>query len=93
MNPKDLRLIDLANQRHHLITRDDVTRCGLSSQEWCDRVDEEVWVRVSERVFRHRATELTWELKLRAAAMSLGRDAALYGPTAAQWWGLDGFTR
>jgi len=24
--------------------------------------------------------------------MSLGRDAALFGPTAAQWWGLEGFS-
>ncbi len=23
---------------------------------------------------------------------SLGRDAALFGRTAAQWWGFDGFT-
>ncbi|HEY4609516.1 MAG TPA: hypothetical protein VIH06_09940, partial [Ilumatobacteraceae bacterium] len=93
MNPKDLRLIDLANRQHRLITRDEVTECGLTSQEWCDRVDQGVWLRVSEGVFRHRATELTWELKIRAAAMSLGHDAALYGPTAAQWWGLEGFTR
>ena len=27
---------------------------------------------------------------MRAAALSLGRDAALFGATAAQWWGLDG---
>ncbi|HEX3088654.1 MAG TPA: DUF559 domain-containing protein, partial [Ilumatobacteraceae bacterium] len=27
-----------------------------------------------------------------AAAMSLGREAALFGETAAQWWGLDGYT-
>ena len=92
MHTADLQLIDVANAHHQLVTRVDVTACGLSSQQWCDRLDDEVWIRVSEGVFRHRATPLTWELKVRAAAMSLGRDAALYGPTAAQWWGLDGFS-
>ena len=92
MHTADLQLIDVANAHHQLVTRVDVTACGLSSQQWCDRLDDEVWIRVSEGVFRHRATPLTWELKVRAAAMSLGREAALYGPTAARWWRLDGFS-
>jgi hypothetical protein len=92
MHAADLQLIDLANSQHQLVTRVDVTRSGLSSQQWCDRLEDEVWIRLSEGVFRHRATAVTWELKVRAAAMSLGQDVALYGPTAARWWGLDGFT-
>ena len=88
---KDLELIDLARRQHDLISRDDVAACGLSSQQWCDRLEDGVWLAESERVFRHRATPRTWELRVRAAAMSLGRDAALYGTTAARWWGLDGF--
>jgi very-short-patch-repair endonuclease len=87
----DIKLIDLARRQHDLITRDDVASCGLTSQQWCDRLDEGVWLAESERVFRHRATPRTWELRVRAAGMSLGRDAALYGTTAARWWGLDGF--
>jgi very-short-patch-repair endonuclease len=89
---KDLELIDLARKQHDLISRDDVAACGLSSQQWCDRLEDGVWLAESERVFRHRATPRTWELRVRAAAMSLGREAALYGPTAARWWGLDGFS-
>jgi len=89
---QDLQLIDVARAQHDLITREDVRSCGLSSQQWCDRLDEGLWLPVSERVFRHRATPATWELRVRAAALSLGRDAALFGPTAAQWWGLDGFS-
>ena len=88
---KDLELIDLARKQHDLISRDDVELCGLTSQQWCDRLDDGVWFAESEGVFRHRATPRTWELRVRAAARSLGRDAALYGPTAAQWWCLDGF--
>jgi hypothetical protein len=88
----DLDLIDIAKAHHDLITRDDVTHCGLSSQQWCDRVEDGTWLPMAERVFRHRATPVTWELRVRAAAMSLGRNAALYGAGSAQWWGLDGFT-
>jgi very-short-patch-repair endonuclease len=88
---KDLDLVDIAKTQHHLITRDDVAVCGLSSQQWCDRVDDGTWLPTADRVFRHRATPLTWELRVRAAALSLGRNAALYGSTAARWWGLDGF--
>lgn len=90
---KDLDLIDLARAQHHLVSRDDVAACGLSSQQWCDRLESGLWLPTAERVFRHRATPLTWDIRVRAAAMSLGRDAALYGPASAQWWGLHGFTR
>jgi very-short-patch-repair endonuclease len=87
---KDLLLVELATHQRHLITRDDVAAHGVSSQQWCDWLDQGLWVPAAERVFRHLATPLTWDLRVRAAALSLGRDAALYGPTAAQWCGLDG---
>ena len=87
----DLRLIDLANAQHHLISRADVTACGLTSKQWCRRLDEGVWIPAADQVFRHRATPTTWELRVRAVALSLGRDAALFGQTSAQWWELDGF--
>ena len=89
----DLRLIDLANVQHHLISRADATACGLTSKQWCNRLDEGVWVPAADGVYRHRATPTTWELRVRAAALSLGRDAALFGQTSAQWWGFDGFAR
>ena len=88
---QDLELIDLARANHDLLARDDVAACGVSSQQWCTRLDEGLWLPVFDRVFRHRATPLTWELRVRAASLSLGHDAALFGPTAAQWWGLEGF--
>ena len=88
---QDLQLIDLAGRQHSLITRDDVGACGLSSQQWCDRLDVGVWLPAADGVFRHRATPVTWDLRVRAASLSLGHDAALYGPTAAQWWELEGF--
>jgi Protein of unknown function (DUF559) len=88
----DLRLIDLAGLQHNLVTRDDVSACGLSSQQWCDRLETGEWLTAADRVFRHRATPRTWELSVRAGALSLGRDAALFGPTAARWWAFDGFT-
>ena len=92
MRKQDLRLIDMADAQHHLVTRDDVAASGLSSQQWCDRLDDGTWLPAADNVFRHRATPATWELRVRAAALSLGRDAALFGATAAKWWGLEGFS-
>ena len=85
-------MFEKAETQHHLVSRDDVATCGLSSQQWCDRLEDGTWLPAADNVFRHRATPATWELKVRAGALSLGRDAALFGPTAARWWGLDGFS-
>jgi very-short-patch-repair endonuclease len=42
-------------------------------------------------VWRNVATPVTWELRVHAASMWLGRHAALAGASSARWWGLDGF--
>lgn len=42
-------------------------------------------------VWRHAATPETWELRVRAGALWLGKEAALAGQSAARWWGLDRF--
>jgi Protein of unknown function (DUF559) len=88
---KDLLLIDVAIQQHRLISRADVVACGLSSQQWCDRLEDGTWVAEAGKVFRHRATLPTWELRVRATAKSLGKHAALFGASAARWWGLEGY--
>lgn len=63
---------------------------GLSPGQWRRLRRDDVWVPVVPGLWRHAATPLTWEMKVRAGAAWLGRDAALYGPTASRWWGLDG---
>ena len=87
----DRRLLDLAARNHWLVNRQLIRRAGLTSRQWCRRVDEGSWVPMHPTVWRHVATPVTWELRVRAAALWLGRQAALAGAASARWWGLDGF--
>lgn len=87
----DRRLLALAAQQHWLVNRRMVRRAGLTSRQWCRRVEEGSWVPMHPTVWRHVATPVTWELRVRAGAMWLGRQAALAGAAAGRWWGLDGF--
>jgi len=43
-------------------------------------------------VWAHAATEVTWEMRIRAGLLWLGRDAAISGETSGRWLGLDGCT-
>lgn len=60
----------------------------MTSRQWRRRVDDGTWVPVAPDVWCHLATPIDWRLQARAGARSLGRQAALYGRTAAAWWGL-----
>lgn len=87
----DLRLMLRARRAGGVVTRDDVAAVGLSANRWRRRIDSGEWVRVVPGYWRHAATPLTWEVEVRTVAAWLGAAAALYGATAAAWWGLDGF--
>jgi very-short-patch-repair endonuclease len=87
----DRLLIQVAEGQHHLLRRGDVQRAGVSSGQWCRLVDSSTWLELVPGVWCHAAVEPTWELRLRAGALWLGRASAIFGPTAAAWWGLDGF--
>lgn len=86
---RDDTLMDIAERHDGLIVRTDVGRAGLSSDQWLRRVEHGVWRDMAPGVWRHRATPDTWQLRARAGLRWLGRDAALYGRTAAAWWGID----
>jgi hypothetical protein len=88
-----MQLLEIAQRQHRLVRRSDVEAVGLSSRQWCRRVDELVWSEVAPGVWCHAAVPQVWELRVRAGLMWLGTQAALFGPTAAAWWGLDGFDR
>ncbi|MEO5722816.1 MAG: DUF559 domain-containing protein [Ilumatobacteraceae bacterium] len=60
---------------------------------WCHRVDCGTWVEIAPGVWAHAAVPPTWELRIRAGLRWLGPNAALFGHSAAAWWGLDGFER
>jgi hypothetical protein len=86
---RDDALMDLSDRHDGLIVRADVTRVGLSSDQWIRRTDRGVWRELAPGVWRHRATPDTWQLRARAGLRWLGKDAALFGRTAAAWWGID----
>lgn len=81
----------LAAAQHHLVDLATVRRSGLSERQWRRRVNSNEWEPVHPGVWRHAATPVNWELRVRAAARWLGDEAALAGVSAARWWGLDGF--
>ncbi|MBI4884175.1 MAG: DUF559 domain-containing protein [Actinobacteria bacterium] len=91
MRVEDHALFELAAANHFLVGNDDIRAAGLTSRQWVRRVEEGQWLPMLPSVWRHRATPETWELRVRAGAMWLGKQAALAGRAAARWWGLDGF--
>jgi very-short-patch-repair endonuclease len=90
MRTNDAPLIELVAKHHMLATTALVKEAGLSPSQWRRLLRDDVWVMVVPGHWRHAATPLTWEMKIRAGTAWLGKDAALYGATAARWWGLDG---
>lgn len=87
----DARLLALAASNHWLATPSEVAAAGMSAGQWLRRRDTGEWCTVAPGVWRHQATPLTWEMRLRAGLLSLGADAAVAGEAAAAWWALDGF--
>lgn len=86
---RDDTLFGLAERKHQLIVRSDVAKAGLTSDQWCRRLEHGAWTEVAPGVWRHAATPDTWQLRARAGLRWLGPQAALYGRTAATWWGID----
>ncbi len=83
----------IADRQHGLVTRSDVVDAELSSWQWSARLEAGEWLEMAPGVWRHRATVVDWELRLRAGLKHLGDDAAVFGRAAAAWWGLDGATQ
>lgn len=78
----------IAERQQLLVSRADVARAGLSASQWQSRLDDGMWREAAQGIWRHRMTRDDWELRARAAQLAIGRDAALFGRTAAAWWGL-----
>ena len=88
----DSELIALAAANHHFVTSTEVKAAGLSPSQWERRRRSGLWLPIVPGVWRHAATPLTWEMKVRAGSRWLGREAGLYGMSALRWWGIDGCT-
>lgn len=87
---RERQLIDLAIANDRLLDRRLLTRHGIDAETWRRHLRGGCWERAAPGVWRHRATEETWRLRVCAAMRWLGKEAALHGPTALAWWDLPG---
>lgn len=82
-------LIRLAIEHHRLIDRALLARAGVTPEVWRRHLAHGCWAEIAPGVWRHLATEETWRLRARAATRWMGAEAALWGPSAIAWWGLE----
>ncbi|MEO5724108.1 MAG: hypothetical protein ABIQ39_12540, partial [Ilumatobacteraceae bacterium] len=91
MNEVDEVLISVAHVNHQLVTRADIASAGIAPWRWRRNEEHGQWSEIMPGVWHHAAVVRTWELRIRAGVLWLGRDAAIFGFAAAAWWALDGF--
>jgi hypothetical protein len=86
----DAALVALIHEHHMLATPELVRRAGLTRHQWGFLRRTDRWVPVVPAVWRHAATPLTWEMKVRAGSIWLGRNGRLFGATGMAWLGVEG---
>lgn len=78
-------LIEWAAAHHSLVTAAGRKHVGVSDWAWEKAQADGLWIQVAPDQFRHAATPLTFEMKVRAGAAWLGHRGALFGTTALRW--------
>lgn len=78
-------LIEWAAAHHSLVTAEGRREVGISDWVWERAQADGLWLQVAPDQFRHVATPLTFEMKVRAGAAWLGDRGALFGTTALRW--------
>jgi very-short-patch-repair endonuclease len=78
-------LIEWAAAHHSLVTAAGRRAVGVSDAVWERAQADGLWLQVAPGQFRHAATPLTFEMKVRAGAAWLGPRGALFGTTALRW--------
>lgn len=78
-------LIEWAAAHHSLVTAEGRREVGISDWVWERAQANGLWLQVAPDQFRHVATPLTFEMKVRAGAAWLGDRGALFGTTALRW--------
>lgn len=86
-NERDL--IELARCNHLLLTEAQRRAAGWSEERWERAQAAGIWLQVTPGHYRHLATPLTFDMKVRAGAAWLGRRGAMFGTTALFWLGVD----
>lgn len=78
-------LIEWAAAHHSLVTTAGRREVGVSDWVWEQAQAAGLWIQVAPDQFRHAATPLTFEMKVRAGAGWLGNRGALFGTTSLRW--------
>ena len=61
----------------------------MSDKVWERAQADGLWIQVAPDQFRHAATPLTFEMKVRAGAGWLAHRGALFGTTSLRWLGVE----
>lgn len=86
----DTTIIELVNDQHGVLARDQALRLGLTRRQFDRRVWQGPWTRVFDGVYRHRAAPDTWESRLMAACLTGGPGTVASHRSAAVLYGLAG---
>lgn len=83
-----MQLDDIVRGQRGLITRAQVSACGISSSAWCRRVNAGIWRKVFPGVYLMSVVALSPEVRIHAVMLWLGPTTTLCGPWAAWRHGL-----
>jgi hypothetical protein len=78
----------LLAQQAGVVTLEQAVRCGVSAATVQRRARQGSWERLHPAVYLVGGHRFTDEVRIRAAVLWAGKDAALSGPAAAYWHGL-----
>ena len=81
----EIALIEWAHEHHSILTTAGRRHVGVSDSVWNRAEADGTWIQIAPDQFRHAATRLTFEMKVRAGASWLGDRGALFGTTALRW--------
>lgn len=81
----EIALIDWAHDHNSILTTAGRRELGVSDSVWKRAEADGLWIQIAPDQFRHAATRLTFEMKVRAGASWLGDRGALFGTTALRW--------
>ena len=87
----DAAVARLAARQHGLLTRSQVSTCGVTDRMIHERVASARWVPVARGVYRLAGVPVTWNQRALAACLLAGPGAVVSHRSAAVVWGVSGF--
>lgn len=85
---READVVALAGRANGLVTTKEA-RSIVGRHAWERAQAEGLWIQVAPGRYRHAATPLTFDMKVRAGSAWLGGRGALFGATALRWLGVE----